>query len=67
MSRQDFYALKDFKYTRNGVAHPDITLEEARQLIQAASGMSKENKSFGYKFFQIMRKLTIDTIGTGHN
>ena len=68
MSQRDFYALKDFKYTctSNSVAHPGITLDEAHQLIQEASGISEENKSFGYKFLEILRKLSIDKIGTGH-
>ena len=67
LSWRDVYALKDFKHTRNYVAHPDITLEEAHQLIQEASGMSENQKSFGYKFLEILRKLSKDTIGTAHN
>ena len=66
ISWQDIYALKDFKHTRNYVAHPDLTLEEAHELIQEASGMSENQKSFGYKFLEILRKLSIDRIGTAH-
>ena len=67
LSWQDVYALKDFKHTRNHVAHPDITLEEAHQLIQDASGMTKDEKSFGYKFLDILKKLSVEKIGAAHN